>query len=204
VSLLNFWCTPKEAVLAVDTAAVAEDGSFSQTSKLFTFPHLNAVFAARGESVFHACLSMHCHVGNPQSFDQLVAGIPAILPVVEAIVKPHRGVFDKRYANIGNELVFAGWSHERSRMLGWVFRKVADMEQWQSGEIKFFHAPPSSVATGLGIPNEPAAIERFASAQMRFMRKDSAWPGGGLIVCRATKDALSLTRVMEFAEREAA
>ena len=128
MSLLNAWVKPSEAVLAVDTEAVSEDGRFMQTSKLYPFAHLPAVFAARGAAVFHDCLAMQVYLSKVQSFDELVDRLPELIELAEGVASPHLGLFDARFVNRGQEIVFAGWSHRRARMQGWIFRKVDDMD----------------------------------------------------------------------------
>ncbi len=199
MSLLNAWVQPSEAVLAVDTEAVSEDGRFVQTSKLYPFAHLPAAFAARGASVFHDCLAMQVHLSKVQSFDELVDRLPELIDLAEAVAQPAAGLFDARFVNRGQEIVFAGWSHRRARMQGWIFRKVDDMDHWQEGEIEHFHAPPSSVAKG--IPCEPAALELLAAAQVRYMKDACGYGGGTLIVCRVSEHELVLKHAMKFADQ---
>ena len=198
MSLLNLWVQPTEAIVAVDTDAVSEDGRSMQTSKLYSFAHLAAVFAARGASVFHDCLSLQVHLSKVQSYDELIDRLPELIELAEAVAQPHLGLFPERFVNRGQEIVFAGWSHKRSRMLGWLFRKVDDMTHWQEGEVKYFHAPPSSVAKG--IPCEPAAVEMLAAAQVRYMKEVCGFGGGTLIVCRVTETEVAFTNTMRFSE----
>lgn len=201
MSLLNVWLTPAEATVAVDTDALAEDGTHVQMSKIFALAHLNAVFAARGESVFQDVLATQCQVLKPQSFDDLVDMLPEVIAAVERIAMPISGSFPEGIENRGNEIVFVGWSLKRSRMMASLCRKVSGMADWQHAEIKYFHAPPASVATDLGIPNSPKSIERFTTAQAQYMARTSGYGGGTLIVCRLTKETLSLAHALKFSDQ---
>lgn len=192
MSLINVWVTPAEAIIGVDTLSAAEDGRRLHASKVFPIAHLNAVLAWRGQSIFHDCLLMHCHMVGAQSLDELIDAMPEMLARVEVLVAPHL-IAGKQIDFVeGNELVLAGWSQRRSRMLGWCFRKVGDMEDWQDGEILYCHAPKCDE----DIPNKPAFMERFARAQVRKM---NGMAGGTLIVCRVTQNGITLRHATKLA-----
>jgi hypothetical protein len=201
MSIINAYISPTEAIVGVDTLAAAQDGRRVHTSKVFPIAHLNAVIAWRGQSVFHDCLLMHCHMLNAQTLDDLIDWMPEMLGRVEQLTAQHVLSDDQAFKGgtivDGNELVLVGWSQKRARMLGWCFRKVGDMEQWQDGEIQYCHAPRCDD----GIPNKPAAMEKYAKAQVRKM---AGMAGGTLIVCRVTRAGMTLRHTMKFPDDEPA
>jgi len=72
MSLLNAWIAPNEAIVAVDTDGVAENGSHISASKLLTMPHPNVVMGLRGPGTFLQYLQLRCLTANYDSFDARV------------------------------------------------------------------------------------------------------------------------------------
>jgi hypothetical protein len=195
MSLLNAWISPAEAIVAVDTDGVMADGSRLVTSKLLTIPHLNSVMTSRGSGAYLQLLFLHCITENFESFDAMVNAMPALLKRVDADAPAHT-----------NEGLVVGWSDHRRRMSGRAFarRDRAGETKLESEEADFIVSPWDASLSG--ISTKVAAVEKLASAQVRFMRRNfpNATCGGKLIVCRATKTSITTTHRMQFQAEEMA
>jgi hypothetical protein len=195
VSLLNAWVTPAEAIVAVDTDGVGQDGARMPSSKLLPIPHLNAVMALRGQSAFLAFLFLRCISSSFETFDEMNDAMPGVLADVDAYLPADKIVSSCR---IGNELVLAGWSARRGRMLGRRFLKRDDMDEFSAADTELHVAPWH--ASLEGTPTKAHAVEKLARAQVRWMREmfPNAACGGKLLVCRLTRKSLTLSHQATF------
>ena len=73
MSLLNAWILPAEAIIAVDTDGVGDEGERMPSSKMLLVPHLNAVLALRGQLALLSYLFTRALSGSFDSFDELEA-----------------------------------------------------------------------------------------------------------------------------------
>lgn len=202
MSLLNAWITPTDAIVAVDTDGVREDGARFPTSKLLPIPHLNAVIAMRGQSAFLAFLFLRCISSSFDSFDELNDAMPALLADVNETLPDEILVKNCR---IGNELLIAGWSNRRHRMLGRQFIMRDDMPEFAASEFDF-HISPWHASSMSHLPRKAHAVEKLARAQVQWMRSTfpNAACGGKLLVCQIGRRSITTSHRSSFQIQEVA
>ncbi|UGB39129.1 hypothetical protein [Frateuria soli] len=220
MSLLNVYMERDRALVAFDTLAGSMTGAGHDvgtvanvvealerlaagmhTSKCGFLPHINAVMASRGDAAF-AGLALYClQQSMPQTFDEAVRHMPALLghthAQVTALRKQHMGVDDFP----GAEIVLVGWSPILKRMEGvrWV--------RWPHD--KGFNASP--VRSPLLLPSEaweqqpeapdtPEKMEAIARDQVAYVRREhhGLQCGGRLMLAELTRDTLSVRTVCDL------
>jgi len=201
LSLLNAFVHPGEAVVAVDTAAIALDGSTRQFSKILPIPHINAVLANRGQGMFLNFLFGSCLTA--QSFDELL----------EVMTSENLTAMDRQLAadgfykpgTEGQEMVAVGWSDKHVRMVGKAFVRLAGMLEFRVSEFENCISPWDQQAMGT-IPRKIDALEKLAKAQVSWLRSlgPEVAGGGELLVCRITRTSLALTKKCAFHEERRA
>ena len=200
MSLLDAWITPAEAIVAVDTDGVDQNRERKGMSKLLALPHLNAVIAMRGSgnflaSAFHLCMSR-----GLDSFDDLLSEVSGILRFAEATLAS--GLRVAGFPDM--ELVVVGYSDKEGRMLGRLFTKRGDEQDFTAKDTEGCIAPYDA-ATMADIPRTADALAAIARAQVRYMQATAGLGGGKLIVARLERDHLFLHRTAAFqSEQETA
>lgn len=198
MSLLNAWITPDEAIVAVDSDGVDREGEHKTLSKLLTIPALPAVLAMRGSNVFLANVFHLCVLRCFDSFDALLGDLPGILQFADVTLPAH--LRDPKFPDV--ELVAIGWSHEQSRVLGRLYAKRGDAEEFTAKDTEGFIAPYDA-ETMADIPTAVESLAAIARAQVRYMRRMAGLGGGRLVVANISRDAVSVHHGMEFeTERE--
>lgn len=199
MSLLNVWIKPREALVAVDTEGVGGDGSRKPMSKVMTLPHLNAVIALRGNAHFLGALLHVCLSRTIASFDELLAEMPGNLALADALVPAAL-----RHPEFPDtELIVVGWSLERSRMLGRLFAKRGEEQEFSGHDTEGCIAPYDA-ATMAHLPRTEHAVQKIARAQVRYMRSERNIGGGVLILCRVDRQAVTMRHAMVFETEEEA
>lgn len=195
MSLLNAWILPDEAIIAVDTDGVDDEGIRMPTSKLLLVPHLNAVLALRGQLALLSFLLVRSISSALDSFDALCDAMPAMLGEAAGAIP---GELVVASPIDGFELVAAGWSARRSRMAARLFVKRGDMPDMLERDVDRFVSPWNEAMQGVTVA--PQALDKIARAQVRWMRETfpGAACGGRLIVCRLTRRSATLEHGYEF------
>jgi len=188
MSLLNFWASPQEAVIAVDTVGMAADGSPLPASKLLPIPHLNAVIAIRGQLVLLAWLSVRANSAGFATFDDLLDAMPGMLAEAGAAIDHNLSVLAGSME--GHELLVAGWSDRQGRMIGRQYVKRGDMTASIERDVDHHISPWHPSMDGL--PTAPHGIEQLARGQVIFMRGLGAHCGGRLTVAHLSREGLNL------------
>jgi hypothetical protein len=192
MSLLNCWLTPTEALVAVDTDGVGRDGSRKPMSKLLPIPHLNAVIGHRGQGAFLWSVAQACLSGGFHTFDEMLDALPAIVQDVELNLPGYLKV--DRFS--GNEMIAVGWSQRRSKMLARTFVKHG-LSDFSIRDSQGVIAPWDE---SMGVPKTLEALEDIARAQVEWMQEKEGLGGGALVVCRLTKDSMTMEHKMKFEE----
>ncbi len=198
MSILNVVVTPDRIRVAVDTiGANPQDGRQCEFSKMVPLVHLNAVVAMRGHSLFLSNVFQGCH-GVLGDFDALVLdmidrlnGCYARHPAADLTLGPD-GEF------MGEQVVIAGWSPARERMVAMDYRLGAlDGGFTLRKEIETWMLAPGG--EGFTTPSAPhlTAAEIFEIASQQAQHALTAWPNGGfggrLITCDLTRNAMTFS-----------
>lgn len=193
MSLLNAWLTRDRALIAVDSEGVVQDGSPRSMSKLLTIPHLPAVVAMRGSADFLARV-FHCSISRCfGSFDELVDELPSILRYVDVTLPS--AARHPSFPDI--ELLLAGWSDRRSRMLGRLFTQRAGADDFAARDTVGCVAPFDKLTMDT-LRTTADNVDEIASAQVRWMRATQGLGGGKLLVCRLNRYSVSVEQTMTF------
>ncbi len=198
MSLLNAWISPQEAIVAVDSDGVSQGGCRLPSSKLLPIPHLNVVLGLRGQLAFLSFLHMRACSAALDSFDDLLAVMPELLAEAEAFTRCSGLTVDTNGALAGNELLAVGWSPREKRMLGLQCVKRGDMPAFSVQEVDRHVSPWHASMQHIRIA--PANVAQIARAQVRWMRESfpQAACGGSLIVCRLSRNAMTLRHEFTF------
>lgn len=190
MSLLNAWIMPADAIVAVDTDGARDDGSRFATSKLLAIPHIRAVMALRGQLAVLGYLFLRCISGAFDSLDEMIDAMPLLLADAEENV-PSDLIVRTR---IGNEIAVVGWSERHRKMIGKVFFKRDDMQEFSAADIETFFVSPWNTSMP-DIPRTSAAVEKISRAQVRWMRETfpNAACGGALIAAHLTRKSVTLS-----------
>ena len=188
MSIINAWVTESQALVCVDSEAVAADGSTRPMSKLLPITHLGAVMAMRGHADGLNFLFLKYQIAGLRSFDELLAATPALLEETARLVASYR-------ANI--ELFLCGWSAARNRMAAMTFVRPEAGEPFTSSEVFYCVAPWHESIGEVPDPSTPDAMCDIAQRQVQWAR--AAFPerpiGGDLTICMFDKHMMAFTRV---------
>src|SRR5688500_15033761 len=183
MSLLNAWIKPYEAIVAVDSDGVGQNGGRLPSSKLLVIPHLNVVLAVRGQAAFLSFVFTRCVSSGFDTFDAIVDAMPGVLGDADRLVPKELIVGDYRLAS-GNELIATGWSDRMNKMLLMQYVRRDDMTEFSQRDVDYHIAPWSSDM--VGCPTNSKSLERLSRLQIDWMRRidPNAACGGKLIVAR--------------------
>jgi len=197
MSLLDVWATHAEAIMAVDSDGVGTDGDRLPASKLLPIPHLNAALGLRGQLAFLQLIFLRVLSLGFETFDDLADFMPAILAEADSLT-PAGLIVDAHGALAGNELVACGWSHRHKRMVALQCVKHGDMPAFFVQGVDRHVSPWHASMQGIRIA--PQAVDKLARAQVSWMRETfpNAACGGKLIVCRLTRNAMTLRHEFTF------
>lgn len=208
ISLLNAYVEPTLALIAVDTA-----GGGGELPKLLPLVHVRggALLAGRGHMLFLLKVHQLLATSGCADLDALKRDMPALLqrafPVflrglkqLRATIRPFpwRALWWPRKANPADwhqVLVLVGWSEQRQRIVGHMWRQL----HWERerGFIEsdftdtgFCCGPSFPGINERRAPRTPAALLELARDQVRLSRADAGpdWPiGGRMILAELTR-----------------
>lgn len=206
MSILNFSCTPERVLLAVDTLARMEGGLGLEATKLIGLAHLNVLLAGRGrQGFFHAvvnrCLGSHL----PPSLDAFLEGAHSI--VADAVTA------SADYGATEDEIVIAGWSDSRQRMVARrFFVNLGGAIEWAD---RAWGLAPGECFDEATAPR-PANVETMiAAARLQVQYAQETWKssalgiamggecpiGGRLLVAELTRARLTVECVAQLTAR---
>lgn len=194
MSLLNFWASPQEAIVVVDTVGMAADGSPLHASKLMVVPHLGAVIGIRGQLALLTWLTVRANSAGFGALDDLLDAMPGMLAEAEAAIGAHLIVLAGSAP--GHEIIVAGWSDRQGRMIGRQFVKRGDMTASIERDVDHHVSPWHPSMDGL--PLDPGGLEQLARGQVIFMRGLGAHCGGKLTIARLTRGEINLQTTEEI------
>lgn len=198
MSLLDVWVTPAEAIMAVDTDGVSQDGQRMPSSKLLHIPHLNAALGLRGQAA--ALKLVFLQALGCETFDELAGALPSLLQIADMTI-PEEVLVQGTKA--GNELVAAGWSARAQRMVAWQYVRNAAGE-YQGREVDHHISPAGEWLNGVRL--SPQAVGDIARRQVDWMQRTfpNAACGGSLLVASVTRTGMMLRRFEVFENMEVA
>jgi hypothetical protein len=212
MTILNVWCEPARALLAVDTRST-EAGSTRmpgrEVSKLIPIVHLNVALAARGNAGFFAmfgCMLLtHSVLGD---FDALVRAAPNVMQETfhwfvksggDALGAHAQASIDNQYA------VLVGWSPGAQRMCAFELRWDLATRTYVSSEFDGGYKSPWSEAIERAYPRPDTipAMQQLARAQLQlYEEKAPEWSTGGrLIVAQIDRLNMGIQSVCDLDAR---
>lgn len=196
MTILNAWIVRDEVIVATDTVCQLHDGSRGLASKVHSIVHLNALLAGRGHSGFINFLTMLCLQARAETIDELLSAMPELLIQAEAVVPPDFTIGGEP----GYEILIAGWSDRRSRMIMHAFMH-RDGKRY---DVAVDHVVSPWDSSMPEIPKHHSKLEHIFKAQVRWLTADAgpAAGGGTLVVCRLTKTGMSIKHQLKFTAEE--
>lgn len=199
LSIVNVRVWPDRALVFVDTAGRnQETGQIHDISKLHVFPHINAVLAGRGISVFITAMYSACsELGG--SFDSMAERMPQTLAMVFDGFVQHmlQHGFDAAAGVDVQEIVFVGWSDQSGRVIGHHYRQETISSGFAHSTINCSLISPWHES----IPNLPLltlenAVD-WANAQVLMQNEivPGQATGGSLIDAEITQQSIKVSNV---------
>ena len=207
MSILNFTCTAERVLLSVDTLAGFQRGPRLEATKLVGLAHLNVLLAGRGrQGFFHAavgrCLGFHW-----PTLDALLEGAHSI--IADAVTA------SAAYGAMENELVIAGWSDARQRMVARRFvTNLAGAIEWGD---RAWSLAPGECFNEAAAPRPANVDTMIAAARLQVQHSQENWQssalgatmggeppiGGRLLVAELTRNRLTVECVAELTAKVA-
>lgn len=171
MTILNYICTPKRAVLAIDTAGTAVGPRVHSrvTSKAIAFGAQNLVIASRGSTDIVASLSQMIHA-HSLGFDDLAKvlqqGLPPALKQVLGLAAAQDPPVELPK---DVEIVILGWSAERARLSACYFK--SDDEMCSAPDFADHKHLPNEGLDFKSVVNEPSS----KVAMLKMMQRQKGW-----------------------------
>lgn len=211
MSLANVVVSHDRALISVDTRAGfiegAQDLADAETfqnrhaAKLWLFPHLSMAMTQRGDGVLTATVRNLLERSLPNSFDDAVRLVPALLGFAYTdTVEPRKqalGIEDFP----GAEIVLVGWSpcNLSFQAIRWR-RYPADTDFIQSRVDKMLLLPEIDRIEPVDLPDTAEKMEAVARRQVKWVRQEhpSLACGGRLLVAELTRDAVTVRTITDL------
>lgn len=206
MSILNFSCTPQRVLLAVDTLGLLPSGRQVEATKLVPLAHLNVLIAGRGRQGFFHSAVARCLSTDWPSFDALLEVAPSMVIADAVKAEAHFSALP-----VENELVIAGWSDARERMVARrFFVDLAGSIAWADKAWSLAPGECFDEATAPGWTNVETMI---AAARLQVLHAQQTWRssalfaamggdappiGGRLLMAELTRDRLTIECVAEL------
>lgn len=197
MTIINVHLTPRRALVASNTQGVYPDGSTNYMSKIFAFPHANAVMSGRGQIGLVADAFMQC-MGAATDLDGMAPIMSASAAKGMAVLGAHAKRADVKVA-IETEIALAGWSASKGRMVCHYCRVSSD------GACESMELPKMLTwDERFGVePNEATNhAEMAALSKLQAKNGEKVWPGmgwlGDLTLCEITPESITFTAVKDF------
>lgn len=198
MSLLNLWCSPKRAIVAVDTLGGAPgDEARLELSKLFYLPHLNVVIAGRGflgiaQFVFNECLQ------RQGDFDAFEEELPDMCRrgrewlISTASEKGVQLPLDAR----SMEVAFVGWSERAKSMRALHCHRLPNEHTFTSSLADPYVLAPGEPWAPTCPPAPDSADKMFAYGQRQARWWHENLPGlptgGRLVIAEVTRYTMNV------------
>lgn len=192
MTIINARISRDEGIIATDTDAMLANGARLVCSKMQIIPHLLAVVAVRGQSTFLEMLMSYCQNSGHESFDTMLYRMPDHLHQSETFILSSPALVAPG-GESGEEVFVAGWSGRQGRVIGRHFSKRGSAK-FEETDTDFVVSPWDESIKAPKDCEDYKEFEELASAQTQWLRSTGAVAGGKLLVCRVTKDSISVTR----------
>ncbi|RYF76695.1 MAG: hypothetical protein EOO22_01320 [Comamonadaceae bacterium] len=203
MTLLNYWITPKKAIVAVDTQAMILEApdSLRDLSKMLYLPHANVILAGRGSvDMLYLAYIRLLQIGT--HFDMIRDLLDAHLTTFAKDAKMQMERHGTALPAMRQELLLVGYSDSSSSMQVRLF--TIDLEGAVTSDDRRHDARPSIAhpvqGQWLKNPNSIGAMHRLACEQVVWADTDGSGAsfGGRLLYAELTKDSLNMGSVGEL------
>lgn len=196
MSILNVLVSPTRILVAVDSMVAGERSQRGEMSKMVPLVHLNAVIAMRGHQLFLANIYAGCN-GCLGDLDALFASMLDRLQACYARQNPSDLRLTAAGEFMGEQVVVAGWSPARQRMValdyrldepGGEFKLRKEVDSWMLAPGDSFDSPPDRLVSAEDLAAIAAQQTRHALA-----RDPAAGFGGRLIVAEMLRHTMTFS-----------
>lgn len=207
MSLLNVYIAPpgpgSYALVGVDTESLAVDsGKRFETSKLMPIVHMNAVLAFRGAAAVQGPIASLAAT-MCGSFDECLEHAGSFIPL--AIEGVNRATDLQRIPRMTverQEIALVGWSPQRGRFVGRMWRRETLAEGFVPIDIEgaFILGGDDEAIARLRTPTTPVAMGELAKVQCRRLRElePGITVGGRFIVAWLRDDGMRIEIVCDL------
>lgn len=113
MSILNVWCRPDGAFVAVDTEVQFPGGAKAHAPKIYLLPVPNLILAIRGQFISGQVIFNLLNLSNPATFDQAADCLPKIIDhAVATLIEEARSGAIPYEIHPATQVALCGWSDQ--------------------------------------------------------------------------------------------
>lgn len=198
MTILNIHLDKHRALIATNTDGIRIDGSRGTISKLYSFPHVNAVLCPQGQMVLGFNIFMDLHL-SMKDFD-------AMAKMLEGSARARFSALQDEAAQSGvrvkldSVVTLVGWSSSKQCMTFW-YCSMSMTEGVSVKELDQHMVSPWSIeAWGQpdDIPSTQEGMIEIARQQAQANSSLTDSCQGDLILAEVTRDSIVMKMVREF------